>query len=233
MPKKKYATLGLYVLALIAGYFIWRIWVPDLPAAIRVSGSGSPVFFIPHSDETSALETARRFVEANGSGTIVWLDCVGHRKCGDIDPNRYFGFCTNRYNAKAMEDYRKMVFKYFEGEPIVIALHNNRGCRGSICLDHPYEGARAIGETGPSDVVIFNGPEEVPSGPRARFSECLAKNNIGQLYEKSGAVSDCSMSEAATVLGHFYFNLDTELSRGTDNQMALLAKTMDCARRAF
>ena len=217
----------------MAGYMICRFWVPDLPAVMHVSGHGSPVFFIPHSDETSALETARQFVEANGSGTIVWMDCLGHRKCGGADPNRYFGFCSNRYNNKAMQVYRGKVFKYFEGEPIVIALHNNRGCDGSICMEHPYEGSRAIGSVGPSDVVIFNGPEEAPSGPRGRFSECLANNNIGQLYEKAGAVSDCSMSEAATQLGYFYFNLDTELKRGTANQLSLLNQTMDCARKAL
>lgn len=231
--KINWLNLGSYVSALLVGFFICLAWVPDLPAVIHVSGHGSPVFFIPHSDEISALETAREFVQTNGTGTIVWLDCGGHRKCGGVDPNRYFGFCTNRYNAKAMDVYRDKVFKYFDGEPIVIALHNNRGCDGSICMEHPYEGSRAIGSVGPSDVVIFNGPEEVPSGPRARFSECLAENNIGQLYEKAGAVSDCSMSEAATQLGHFYFNLDTELKRGTANQVELLKQTMACARSAF
>lgn len=224
---------GVYVFSLLAGFFICSQWVPDLTAVIHVSGEGSPVFFIPHSDETSALEAARLFITAHGSGTIVYLDCRGHRRCGNVDPNRYFGFCTNRYNAEAMNVYRERVFKYFDSEPIVIALHNNRGCEGTICLEHPYEGAQLIGKVGPSDVVIFNGPDDMPSGERARFSECLSKHQISQLYEKAGAVHDCSMSEAATLLGHFYFNLDTELKRGTENQLELLRPALECARQAF
>lgn len=226
-------VLTAYVLALFAAFEHAQRWVPDLPAVIRVSGQGSPVFFVPHSDETAALEAARRYVAARGSGTIVWLDCRGRRQCGHVDPNRYFGFCTNRYDANAMNAYREMVFRHFEGERLVIALHNNRGCKGTICLDHPYEGARLIGGPGPSDVVIFNGPEDVPSGPRARFSECLVKKRIAQFYETAGAVSDCSMSEAATKLGHFYFNLDTELARGVENQVERLNQVMECARAAF
>lgn len=224
---------AVYVLALFVAFEHARRWVPDLPAVIRVSGQGSPVFFVPHSDETAALEAARRYVNAHGRGTIVWLDCRGRRQCGYVDPNRYFGFCTNGYDADAMNAYREKVFKYFEGERVVITLHNNRGCAGTICLDRPYEGARLIGGPGPSDVVIFNGPEEVPSGSRARFSECLGKNRIAQFYETAGAVSDCSMSEAATRLGHLYFNLDTELARGVENQVELLNQVMACARAAF
>jgi|GEM_PF-3447415 len=214
----------------------WKINVEEAS-----SRNLSPVFFLPHSDEVEALDVARKYIQKYKRGTIVWLDCGGQRTCSGTDPNRYFGFCDKEKDPqnKGMAKFREKIFSYFSQEDVVITLHNNKGCaHGSlICTRNPYKGARPIvaNPNRPADILILNGPEDPPKDSRAQFSSCVKGAMINQFYEKSGAVADCSMSEAATRLGKYYYNVDFEegLADTVSVQLAGLEKSLVCKEKAF
>ena len=134
-----------------------------------------------------------------------------------------------------MDDYHDLIFNFFarQGTSTIIALHNNQGCTGQICLHHPYRGANPIVNdvSRPSDAVIFNGEFPTAKGWQKTFSECLSKQKINQFYEND--VNDCSMSEASMTWNWKYFSIDTEKNQdgGHLREVDMLEKALTCLRQ--
>lgn len=211
----------------------WKIVVETVKG-----GDPQPIFFLPHSDEKDAHKAAIEYLKRVKRGTVVSLDCGGSRYCSNIDPNRYFGYCDKDRGTtgNGMRSFREKVFSYFNGQNVMITLHNGKGCDGGsvICTRNPYPGANVIyrkNSSRPGDVVIFNGPGTRPTGDKGEFSHCLSQNNINQFYESAGRVADCSMSEAATRQNRPYFNIDYQRGLGINAQLNAIQVGVQCAER--